>query len=70
MKRQKITVTLRLYPEDALDVLSICRYNNFISDKQFVDKTNVAMRAIELPKLNLKKTECKNEKTTKRNKNH
>lgn len=69
MKRKKITVTLRLYPENALDVLSICRFNNFISDKQFVDKTNAAMREIELPELNTKKMECKNE-NRKRNKNH
>ena len=49
VKKTKITVTLRLTPEDALSVLSYCQSKGFINDKQYVDKTRVALKEILLP---------------------
>ncbi len=42
-KPQKISVTLRLYPEEALSVLIYCHDNKFITDKQYMIKTDKAM---------------------------
>ena len=48
MKPKKITVTLRLYPEDALNLLIYCHDKKFITAKQYMIKTDKAMANVAL----------------------
>lgn len=45
---KKITLTLRLYPVQALAVLHQCYEKKFITDKQFINKTDAATAAMSL----------------------
>ena len=48
MKSKKITVTLRLKPEDALRVLAYCNENGFIKEKQYLAKSKVAISEVDV----------------------
>lgn len=47
-KAKKITVTLRLYPEEALDLLTYSHNKKFITAKQYMKKTDKAMANLAL----------------------
>ena len=47
-KAKKITVTLRLYPEEALDLLTYSHNKKFITAKQYMKKTGKAMANLAL----------------------
>ena len=45
---KKITVTLRLFPEEALNVLTYCYDKKFITEKQYMKKGDAAMAKLSL----------------------
>lgn len=47
-RTNKITVVVRLTPEDALTVLSYMYRKKMITAKQYINKTEVAVSAMEI----------------------